>query len=141
MNIVARRVRALDRECVAEIRRTLMMFQRDPVFRGAGRRVPLRQFAALCGVSRQTLYDITWSDRKSLEPATRDRIMRAINMVFIDGLRWKRVAVRRPKIKRIVIDPGLIEWRPVMPNDGPVPNLPRRQISPAQARAHDYPNI
>ena len=141
MNMARRRLNALDTECLNDIRRILMEFQRDPKFRGNGNRVPLRQFAELCGVSRQTLYDITWSDRKGLEPATRDRIMRAIGIVINDGLRWRRVAVRRAKIKRITLVPAIVEWRPVMLTGAPVPNLPRRQLTPAQARNYDYSNL
>jgi transcriptional regulator with XRE-family HTH domain len=129
----AHRMGMLDVDCLVEIKRTLRRFQFDPAFRGNGNRVPLRQFAELCGVSRQTIYDLVRGDRKGIEPSTRDRILNAIELVTQHGLRWKRIAVRKPVVERRVIDPGLIEWTAVMPNGKPAPPIPQRHRTQARA--------
>jgi len=136
----AKRLSQLDVDCLAEIKRELNRFRFDPYFRGRGQRVPLRQFADLCAVSRQTLYDLVRGDRKGIEPATRDRIMAAIALVKNDGLRWQRVVLRKAIVERRVIAPGLIDWQPRMPNGEPPPPIKQRQRTPAQAR-HDHPNL
>ena len=130
-----RRINQLDLDCIADIQRSLNRFRFDPQFRGNGKRVPLRQFAELCGVSRQTLYDLVRGDRKGIEPTTRDRILHAIKLVTECGLRWKRTAIRKAVIERRVIVPGLIEWTPVMPNGEPPPMIPRRSVSEKQIAA------
>jgi hypothetical protein len=130
----AKRMGMLDVDCLVEIKRTLRRFQFDPAFRGNGNRVPLRQFAELCGVSRQTIYDLVRGDRKGIEPSTRDRIMHAIALVTERGLRWKRQAVRKPVVERRIIDPGLIEWTAVMPDGSPPPAIPQRHYKPGGVR-------
>ena len=125
-----------DSACLADIRRELMAFQVGAEFRGKANRVPLRQFAQLCGISRQTLYDIARSDRKALEPHTRDAILAAIKLIRQGGLRWKRIAVRKAVVERRVITPGLIEWRAVMPDGSAPPPIPPRQYSQAQLDHH-----
>ena len=130
-----KRMQALDLQCIADIQRSLNRFRFDPQFRGNGKRVPLRQFAELCGVSRQTLYDLVRGDRKGIEPHTRDRILHAIALVSEHGLRWKRTAIRKAIVERRVIVPGLIEWTPVMPNGGPPPLIPQRSFSEKQLAA------
>jgi hypothetical protein len=135
LNMHALAMRKFDTECMADIRRTLLRFSNDPAFRGSGKRVPLRQFAELVGVSRQTLYDLVRGDRKGLEPSTRDRLQAGIKLVLEGGLRWKRVAIRKPVVERRVIDPGLIEWTAVMPNGDPPPPIRRRSLSEKQLAA------
>lgn len=127
-----RRMRQLDIECLVEINRALNKFRFDPFYRGKAKRVPLVQFADYCGVSRQTLYDLVRGDRKGIEPATRDRILHAIELVEKHGLRFHRVVVRKSVIERRVISPGVIEWQPVMPNGAAPPPLPQRQQSAKQ---------
>lgn len=136
----ARRMNALDVECLAEIKTQLNKFRFDPFYRGHGKRVPLRQLADLCAVSRQTLYDLVRGERKGIEPTTRDRILAAIALVNDRGLRWQRVAVRKAVIERRVIEPGLIEWRPIMPDGSAPPLIKQRQRTPGQAR-NDHPNL
>jgi transcriptional regulator with XRE-family HTH domain len=136
------RMKALDVECLAEIKRQLNKFRFDPAFRGQGKRVPLRQFAKYCGVSRQTLYDLLRGDRKGIVPETRDRIMAAFALVNDQGLRFKRVIIRKPVVerrrrRRRLIAPGLIEWQAVMPNGAAVPPMPRRHLTAKTLAAQD----
>jgi hypothetical protein len=136
----ARRMGYLDLQCIDDIKRQLNKFRFDPAYRGNGQRVPLRQLADLCGVSRQTLYDLVRGDRKGIEPHTRERILAAIALVTERGLRWKRTVIRKPVVERRLIAPGLIEWMPMMPDGSAVPLILRRQRTPGQAR-HDHPKL
>jgi hypothetical protein len=131
-----RRMGMLDIECIDEIKRLLNKFRFDAQYRGYGNRVPWRQFSELCGVSRQTLYDLVRGDRKGIEPATRDRIFAALKMVLEQGVRWKRITVRKPVVERRVIAPGLIEWIAIMPDGTPAPLIPRKSFSEKQLAAH-----
>lgn len=129
----SRRMSQLDVECLIEIRRTLNRFRFDPAYRGGGQRVPLRQFADLCGLSRQSLYDIVRNDRKGIEPQTRDRIMAAIALID-RGVRFKRVVVQPAVVERIVHSPAVVEWQAIMPDGQPAPMIPRRPRTPAQEK-------
>jgi hypothetical protein len=124
------RMNMLDLDCLAEIRRWLNKFRFDPNYRGPGQRVPLRQLAELCAVSRQTLYDLIRGDRLGIEPATRDRINAAIVLIDQRGLRWRRKVIRQPTImKRIAFTPTIIEWQAVMPDGSRPPPIPQRHLS------------
>lgn len=136
----ARQVRMsqLDLDCIADIVRHLNKFRFDPAYRGKGKRVPMRQLAVICGVSRQTLYDLVRGDRKGIEPSTRDRILAAIALVTDQGLRWKRTVVRKPVIERRLVAPGAVEWVPVMPDGSPPPLIKQRQRPAAR---HDHSHL
>jgi hypothetical protein len=135
----------LDTECLGKIREALDRFQRDPIYRGAGKRVPLRQFADLCGLSRQSLYDIVGNQRKGIEPRTRDRILAALKLVNA-GLRFRRVTLQKAIVTRtcIVHQPAIVEWQAVMPNGQrppPIPGRPRGLIGSGRRNKHDQPGM
>lgn len=128
-------------EDLDDIRRALHLFSNDPIYRGDGNRVPLRQLAKLCGVSRKTLYDIMAGDRPRLVITTAERIRAAIELVLKGGLRWRRrrngpTVVRYRVIKRIKI--GRAVWYPVMPNGEEPPALPRPE---PRKQKHDHPKL
>ena len=128
---------AFDTQCIPEIRRLLFRFRLDPEYRGSAKRVPMRQFSELCGVSRQTLYDIMHGDRAGLEPHTRDAILGALDLVLNKGLRWRRV-VTPAVIERYrrVITPAIVRWAPVMPDGTSPPPLRTRPKIVKHDRAH-----
>lgn len=75
----------------ANIRRMLLRFRSDPIFHGTDQRVPLVQFAVMCGVTRQTLYSLTKQTSDFvLMPKTRERLLAGIRMVTEQGVRWRR---------------------------------------------------
>jgi hypothetical protein len=129
-----RRMTHLDVECLGKIREAINGFRREQFYRGTGRRVPLRQFAELCGLSRQSLYAIIKHDRKGLEHSTRDRILAAINLVN-QGLRFKRVIIQKAVVERTVHQPAIFEWRAVMPDGRPAPLIPQPPLSARQLAA------
>lgn len=130
----------LDTECIEAIKRTLLLFRNDPQFRGKGKRVPLRQFSDLCGVSRVTLYDVMRGERQALEHRTRDRILHAIALVIHGGLRWQR-SYTNPVREIRTIKKGTISWTPVMPNGDPPPLIRRREPRRGKKEKHGYANL
>jgi len=107
-----------DYEQYDDIRRQLLRFRYAPEFRGYGKRVPMVQFAAFAGVTRQLLYHImTRHYACGPTPQTAARLRAAIDAVMTHGIRWRR---RR-------------DWIPVTPDGreaAAFPPLKQPEIAP-----------
>ena len=89
-----------------EIRKRLILFRFDPVYRGHDQRVPIACLADMIHLSRQRLYHLMNDESLGMSSSTREKLCYVFALID-KGLRFRRRDRR---------------WEPVMP-DGSAPPM------------------